>query len=109
SRAPRRVATPATTTAAPPHPRLRQASRLSPGTRPGWTVSVERTRMVIAVGTALTGGPPRRSQRALLTHWAPASGTNAEAHVGEGMHHAGRRQPPGREAVHPSPADPRAL
>jgi hypothetical protein len=26
----------------------------------------------IAVGTALTGGPPRRSQRARLTHWAPA-------------------------------------
>ena len=24
-----------------------------------------------AVGTALTGGPPHRSQRALLTHWAP--------------------------------------
>src|SRR5262249_48621626 len=64
---------------------------------------------LIAVGTALAGGPPRRSQRALLTHWAPASGTNAEAHVGEGMHHAGRRQPPGREAIHPHPADPRAL
>jgi hypothetical protein len=25
----------------------------------------------IAVGTALAGGPLRRSQRALLTHWAP--------------------------------------
>ena len=23
-------------------------------------------------GTALAGGPPRRSQRALLAHWAPA-------------------------------------
>jgi hypothetical protein len=29
-------------------------------------------RVGIAVGTALTGGPPRRSQRARLTHWAPA-------------------------------------
>ncbi|MGI8627678.1 MAG: hypothetical protein ACR2J5_14100, partial [Geodermatophilaceae bacterium] len=28
--------------------------------------------MTIAVGTALASGPPRRSQRALLTHWAPA-------------------------------------
>ena len=26
----------------------------------------------IAVGTALAGGPPRRSQRAGLPHWAPA-------------------------------------
>ena len=44
---------------------------------------------MIAVGTALAGGPPRRSQRALLTHWAPASGGGVEAHVGEGMPHAG--------------------
>ena len=43
----------------------------------------------IAVGTALASGPPRRSQRALLTHWAPASGSGVEAHVGEGMPHAG--------------------
>ena len=28
----------------------------------------------VAVGTALTGGPPHRSQRAGLPHWAPASG-----------------------------------
>jgi hypothetical protein len=34
----------------------------------------------IAVGTALTGGPPRRSQRAGLPHWAPASGSGVEAH-----------------------------
>src|SRR5680860_397166 len=44
----------------------------------------------IAVGTALAGGPPHRSQRALLAHWAPASGSNVEAHAGEGMLHAGR-------------------
>src|SRR5439155_11571275 len=28
-----------------------------------------------AVGTALTGGPPHRSQRAELPHWAPAPGS----------------------------------
>src|SRR6478672_1920587 len=32
------------------------------------------SRLAIAVGTALTGGPPRRSQRAGLPHWAPALG-----------------------------------
>ena len=36
----------------------------------------------IAVGTALTSGPPRRSQRAELPHWAPASGSGVEAHGG---------------------------
>ena len=55
------------------------------------------------------GRPPRRSQRALLTHWAPASGTNAKAHVREGMHHAGWRQPPGRQAVHAFPVQAGAL
>jgi hypothetical protein len=45
----------------------------------------------IAVGTALAGGPPRRSQRAGLPHWAPASGASAEAHFREGMLYAGRR------------------
>ena len=29
---------------------------------------------LVAVGTALAGGPPHRSQRAELPHWAPASG-----------------------------------
>src|SRR5215207_4200305 len=68
-----------------------------------------RASPVIAVGTALAGGPPHRSQRALLTHWAPALGTNAKTHVGEGMRHAGGRQPSSREAVHALPTDPRAL
>ena len=31
----------------------------------------------VAVGTALAGGPPRRSQRAELPHWAPGSGQTA--------------------------------
>ena len=43
----------------------------------------------VAVGTALAGGPPHRSQRAGLPHWAPALGSGVEAHVREGMHHAG--------------------
>ena len=43
---------------------------------------------LVAVGTALEGGPPHRSQRAGLPHWAPASGSGGEAHLREGMHHA---------------------
>jgi hypothetical protein len=39
----------------------------------------------IAVGTALAGGPPHRSQRALLTHWAPALGGGVEARVWPGV------------------------
>jgi hypothetical protein len=53
----------------------------------GW--STEQYDRSIAVGTALAGGPPRRSQRALLTHWAPALGGGVEARVGEGVFHAG--------------------
>ncbi|MDQ6614269.1 MAG: TniQ family protein, partial [Actinomycetota bacterium] len=40
----------------------------------------------IAVGTALAGGPPHRSQRAGFPHWAPASGTSVEADLGVGVH-----------------------
>jgi len=43
---------------------------------------------VVAVGTAVAGGPPRRSQRARLAHWAPASGSGVKAHVGPGMQDA---------------------
>ena len=43
----------------------------------------------IAVGTALAGGPPRRSQRVLLTHWAPALGSGVEARVRERVSYAG--------------------
>src|SRR5919197_198414 len=35
-------------------------------------------RTISAVGTGLAGGPPRRSQRALLAHWAPALGVGGE-------------------------------
>ena len=43
---------------------------------------VEGTIEAFAVGTALTGGPPHRSQRALLTHWAPTSGHDAQSLFG---------------------------
>jgi hypothetical protein len=46
-------------------------------------------RLAIAVGTALAGGPPHRSQRAELPHWAPASGTGVEARFGKRMPRAG--------------------
>ena len=35
-----------------------------------------------AVGTALTGRPPHRSQRAELPHWAPTSGSDAQSLFG---------------------------
>src|ERR1019366_8922201 len=63
----------------------------------------------IAVGTALAGGHPRRSQRALLTHWAPALGLGVEPLAWGGMHHAGGSWPSGRQAVHPRPVETRAL
>ncbi|MGW4774436.1 hypothetical protein ACWEO2_41195 [Nocardia sp. NPDC004278] len=53
--------------------------------------SVAHKESVIAEGTALAGGPPHRSQRALLTHWAPALGPGAKAHLGKGMYYACRR------------------
>jgi hypothetical protein len=45
--------------------------------------------LLIAVGTAVAGGPPRRSQRAELPHWAPALGSGVEPRVGEWMPQAG--------------------
>src|SRR5262249_15181787 len=43
------------------------------------------TLTVIAVGTDIAASPPHRSQRALLTHWAPASGSGVEPSVREGV------------------------
>ena len=66
----------------------------------------------VAVGTALgrtnpvTGGPPHRSQRAELPHWAPASGGGGEAHLGIRMHDAGGREPAGFQPLHASPGEP---
>src|SRR5665213_2212063 len=42
----------------------------------------------VAVGTAVAGGPPRRSQRMELPYWAPASDFGVEASVGPGMQDA---------------------
>ena len=47
-----------------------------------WSRSSFRRMDSFAVGTALTGGPPHRSQRALLTHWAPTSGHDAQSLFG---------------------------
>src|SRR6478752_10546016 len=59
---------------------------------------------VIAVGTALAGGPPHRSQRAGLPHWAPASGSGGERGARVGAHDAGRRQPCRSDPVVPVPS-----
>ena len=63
----------------------------------------------IAVGTALAGGPPRRSQRAELPHWAPASGSGIEALARPGMDDANGREPPGLQTVHALPVEATAL
>jgi transposase-like protein len=57
--------------------------------RRGGLAAISTKAASIAVGTALAGGPPRRSQRALLTHWAPALSGGVKARVGEGVFHAG--------------------
>src|ERR1019366_7495375 len=59
----------------------------------------------IAVGTALAGGPPRRSQRALLTHWAPDLGASVESLIGPGMGDADGREASVRVAAHPLPVE----
>jgi hypothetical protein len=41
-------------------------------------------------GATRPGGPPHRSQRAELPHWALALGSGCEADFGEGMQEAGR-------------------
>jgi hypothetical protein len=55
---------------------------------------LKKVRSLVAVGTALhrggSGCPPHRSQRALLTHWAPRSGSGVESHAGPGVHDPGR-------------------
>ena len=68
-----------------------------------------RGRNLIAVGTALAGGPPHRSQRALLTHWAPPLGTTVEPLVGPGMSDAGLRYPGLSDGLHTRPVEACAL
>ena len=59
----------------------------------------------IAVGTVLADGPPRRSQRALLTHWAPDLGASVESLIGPGMCDADGREPSFRVAAYPLPGE----
>ena len=49
--------------------------------------------LVVAVGIAVTGYPPRRSGRVLLTHPAPTSGSGVEALHGIRGYYPGRRDP----------------
>ncbi len=65
--------------------------------------------MTVAVGTALAGGPPHRSQRAGLPHWAPASGSGSEAHFREGVLQVGGWEPSLSEAAHALPVQAVAL
>ena len=68
-----------------------------------------RERAMIAVGTALASGPPHRSQRAGLPHWAPALDSGVESHVGKRVPRAGGWQPLRGETVHPLPVQSSAL
>ena len=48
---------------------------------------------LVAVGMPVARHPPHRSQRALLTHWAPTSGVNVHAQVRITMTDAGLWKP----------------
>jgi hypothetical protein len=74
-----------------------------------WTTEDWPRRHRIAVGTVLADGPPHRSQRAGLPHWAPPSGTNVEPLDRVWMSRTGGRQPACSEPVHPPPVQPRPL
>ena len=65
--------------------------------------------MTFAVGTALTGGPPHRSQRALLTHWAPTSGHDAQSLFGVRVQNTNRWKPAVGQTVHALPGHPVSL
>ena len=62
-----------------------------------------------AVGTALTGDPPHRSQRALLTHWAPTSGHDAQSLFGVRVQNTNRWKPAVGQTVHALPGHPVSL
>ena len=65
--------------------------------------------VAFAVGTALTGGPPHRSQRALLTHWAPTSGHDAQSLFGVRVQNTNRWKPAVGQTVHALPGHPVSL
>ncbi len=89
-------------------PRVPELDFFPEGTEEEWGKLLAYTEM-IAVGTALASGPPRRSQRALLAHWAPALGAGVKSLLGVGVHDLGGRQPSRLDAVHPLPVQARAL
>jgi hypothetical protein len=53
----------------------------------------------------VTQYPPHRSQHALLMHWAPASGNDAQAFRRVGMENAGIREPSACQPVRSRPRD----
>ena len=59
---------------------------------------------MVAVGTQVTLHPPHRSQRALLTHWAPTSGCDVQLQIGIRMHNSDFWQPSFDQAVHTFPS-----
>src|SRR5205085_11732019 len=66
-------------------------------------------RTTVAVGTAVAGRPPRRSQRAGLPHWAPALGGGGESLLGPGMEDPRLREPSVSETPYPLPGQPVTL
>jgi hypothetical protein len=74
-------------------------------------VSLARTHGVctVPVGTPVARRPPHRSQRALLTHWAPASDSSVKALFGPRMPDLGRREPASDQTPHACPVRPVTL
>jgi hypothetical protein len=66
-------------------------------------VSEWRRVETVAVGMPVTRHPPHRSRRAGLPHRALASGNNAETHQRVRMADTRQGNPPGNQALHPSP------
>ena len=58
---------------------------------------------MVAVGMPVTRHPPHRSQRALLTHWAPASGSDAQAFRPCRLSYPAQRLLQGKPALCPDP------
>jgi hypothetical protein len=83
----------------------REPVRSGRAQRGGCTVlgCCERSAGRVAVGTPVAQGPPRRSQRAELPHWAPTSGDGVKALARPGMQDSWIGQPSANEALHARP------